>query len=212
MTKPNTRISVSGLSKRFNREWIFRDFSYTFEAGKSYVLVGPNGSGKSTLLQVLAAYTPQSSGSLSYFSTEGKSIPVEEIYNSISLVAPYLDLIDEFTLVELLQFHFRMKPLRSGHKVEDLLSILYLENARDKYFRNFSSGMRQRVKLGLALYTQADIYFIDEPGTNLDEQAFEWYLKEFAKIPTSSTVILASNNRAEFPLDAEIIRITDFKR
>jgi ABC-type multidrug transport system ATPase subunit len=123
-----------------------------------------------------------------------------------------MDLIEEFTLAEQIDFHFRMKSIRSGVNKEDLINILYLENSRDKYISNFSSGMKQRLKLGLAFYSAIDVILLDEPGTNLDEQAFAWYLKEFAGLPAQTTVIVASNNKSEYPENAEIINIQMYKR
>jgi ABC-type multidrug transport system ATPase subunit len=203
-------LSAKNLSKRFNREWIFRDLSFDFTSGNTYAITGPNGSGKSTLLQVLWGQVPQTSGHISY-QKGNRKILVEDINTHISIATPYMDLIDEFTLEEQLKFHFRLKPIRSGITVSDLMQILYLEHARDKFIGNFSSGMKQRVKLGLAFYTQADMLFLDEPGTNLDARAFEWYLMEFKKIPPGC-VFIASNNAAEYPENAFLLNMEDFKR
>jgi ABC-type multidrug transport system ATPase subunit len=204
-------LSVENLSKRFNREWIFRGLSFDFTAGNTYAITGPNGSGKSTLLQVLWGQVPQTSGSISY-QKGSKNIPVQDISAHISIATPYMDLIEEFTLEEQLNFHFKLKPIRSGITISDLLQILYLEPAGNKTIANFSSGMKQRVKLGLAFYTQADILFLDEPGTNLDARAFEWYLTEFKKMPPESLVFIASNDPAEYPENAVLLNMENFKK
>jgi ABC-type multidrug transport system ATPase subunit len=204
-------LSVENLSKRFNREWIFRGLSFDFTAGNTYAITGPNGSGKSTLLQVLWGQVPQTSGSISY-QKSSKNISVQDISAHISIATPYMDLIDEFTLEEQLNFHFKLKPIRSGITIPDLLQILYLEPAGNKTIGNFSSGMKQRVKLGLAFYTQADILFLDEPGTNLDARAFEWYLTEFKKMPPGGLIFIASNNPAEYPENAFVLNMENFKK
>jgi ABC-type multidrug transport system ATPase subunit len=203
-------ISAVGLSKRFNREWIFKDLNFEFPAANTFAITGPNGSGKSTLLQVLWGQMPQTSGVLQY-QHHNRKIPVEEINQHISIAAPYMDLIDEFTLAEQLTFHFQLKKIRNLLSIDHLLDILYLKNAKDKYIGNFSSGMKQRVKLALAFYTQADIVFLDEPGTNLDKQAFEWYGNELAKLPSSCLIFIASNNPEEYPSRSQIIDVTDYK-
>ena len=59
-------ISLSDAGKRFNRDWIFRHFNYTFEAGQSYAITGPNGSGKSTLLQALSGGMYINEGKIEY--------------------------------------------------------------------------------------------------------------------------------------------------
>lgn len=203
-------ITVEKLSKRFNKEWIFRNFSFSFTGGNIYAVTGPNGSGKSTLLQVLWGQTPPTSGSFQYI-INGKEIEIENIYEHLSIATPYLDLIEEFTLEEQLSFHFKLRQIREGVSVQELLDIMYLRPAREKYLGNFSSGMRQRVKLALAFYTKATVYFLDEPSTNLDGEAFAWYKKELEKLPPGSLIFIASNNPAEYPHTATPINIMNFK-
>ena len=204
-------ITAEDLSKRFNREWIFRKLSYRFSPGSTYSIIGPNGSGKSTLLQVLWGQIPQTSGSIRY-EKNSSDVPLEEGFRHISIATPYMDLIEEFTLREMLNFHFQLKKIRSGITIEDLIDRMYLNEACNKQLINFSSGMRQRLKLGMAFYTDADVYFLDEPGTNLDARAFDWYKKEFNDLPEASTVFIASNDPAEYPETATVVNIMDFKR
>lgn len=204
------RIELSGLGKRFNREWIFRDMTEVFYPGQIYAVTGPNGAGKSTLLSVLWGQSPPSLGTVRY-QGEKRLIPDDEIFQHIAIATPYMDLVEEFTLLEQMQFHFRMKAPRQGLTIESMLGKMYLEKARDKQLHNFSSGMKQRVKLALAFFTQADIIFLDEPGTNLDRQAFDWYLQQLNDVPPGCTIFIASNQEAEYPLNAQKIDITRYK-
>jgi ABC-type multidrug transport system ATPase subunit len=201
---------VKDLGKRFNREWIFKNLNYTFTAGNIYAVTGPNGSGKSTLLQVLWGQLPQSTGELSYPHSTGE-IPVEEIFRHLCIATPYLDLIEEFTLREHLQFHFRLKRSREGMQVDDILDKLMLQPAKDKHIADFSSGMKQRVKLGLAFFTDADLVFLDEPTTNLDAETKHWYHVQLSRLPSHSTIFIASNQPDEYPANATIINILDYK-
>jgi ABC-type multidrug transport system ATPase subunit len=205
-------ISTKDLSKRFNREWIFKNLTYDFKSGNTYAVTGANGSGKSTLIQVLSGAMPPTDGSINYQSNSGDTIAAEEIYKKIAIAAPYMDLIDEFTLAEQIKFHFSLRKPRYNTTVNDLLSIMYLEKAGDKHIANFSSGMRQRVKLGLAFYTEADLVLLDEPGTNLDSKAFEWYLTQFQKLPKSCLTVIASNNPLEYRENTIILNIEDYKK
>ncbi|MEX1238535.1 MAG: ATP-binding cassette domain-containing protein [Cyclobacteriaceae bacterium] len=204
-------ITVNDLSKRFNREWIFKNLNYQFLSAGTYAITGPNGSGKSTLLQVLWGQVPQSSGIIRYQKDNGE-IAIEESFRHLSIATPYMDLIEEFTLSEMIDFHFKLKKLRQGVRKEDLLNIMYLENAMEKQLINFSSGMKQRLKLALAFYTQADVYFLDEPGTNLDGRAFEWYGRELSLLPNDPIVLIASNNPEEYPQKSTILNILDYKK
>jgi ABC-type multidrug transport system ATPase subunit len=203
-------IKVEDLSKRFNREWIFRNLNCTFQSGKTYAITGPNGSGKSTLLQILWGQLPQTSGSITY-TVDNKIIPIEEIFRHVSIATPYMDLIEELTLEEHIRFHFRMRSMLPNVTLETILDKLYLTHARDKNISNFSSGMKQRLKLGLAFYTDSSILFLDEPSTNLDDQAFAWYKENLSQLPKDRLVFIASNQRNEYPENAEIINLTGLK-
>lgn len=207
----NNLISVEAkeLGKRYNQEWIFKNFNFTFHQGKTYAITGPNGSGKSTLLQVLWGQLPMTKGAIDY-SIHSVNIPVEEIYKEVTIAAPYLDLIEEYTLNELICFHFSLRKLRDGLSEPDILDLLELTHAKDKEIGNFSSGMRQRVKLGLALFTQSSLVFLDEPFTNLDRTAIDWYEKQLALL-SNVIVFIASNDPEEYPHATDIIRISDFK-
>jgi ABC-type multidrug transport system ATPase subunit len=211
VTQPSFSLTAENLCKRFNREWIFKDLNYTFQSGNVYAITGPNGSGKSTLLQILWGQLPATSGALIYKSNQ-QTIPIEDIHQYVSIATPYMDLIDEFTLIEQLQFHFKLRPIRKGVSIDELLARLYLQEAKNKAISNFSSGMKQRLKLGLAFYTDAPLLFLDEPGTNLDDQAFQWYLKNLDEVIPEKTVFIASNQPEEYPGSATKLKLTQFKR
>jgi ABC-type multidrug transport system ATPase subunit len=204
-------ISVNNLSKRFNREWIFRDLTYQFLPGNTYAITGPNGSGKSTLLQVIWGQVPQSAGSINY-SNGSAQIPIEECFRYLSIATPYMDLIEEFTLIEMIEFHFKLKKIRPGFSSGKILETLYMQEARDKPLGNFSSGMKQRAKLALAMYTDSQAFFFDEPGTNLDQRAMEWYTNQLALLPRDAIIFIASNDAREYPGSSNVLKITDYKK
>ena len=203
-------IAVEGLGKKFNREWIFRDMNYTFQGGQTHAITGPNGSGKSTLLQILWGQMPPSLGTVRYTRASGE-VNADDIYKNIAIVAPYLDIIDEFTLLEQLKFHFKLKTPRNGMTYVEMLEIMNMKQAQDKYISNFSSGMRQRVKLALAFFSNADIFFLDEPGTNLDNQSFNWYQEQLRNLPSHALIFIASNQASEYPTDARKLDIIRFR-
>ena len=203
------KITAENLGKRFNREWIFKNVSYTFESGNTYAIVGPNGSGKSTLLQILWGQLPPSLGSLRY-TQDQHTIPVEEIFSYLSIVAPYQELIEEFTLEEMVRFHFHFKKPRGGSILE-IIEKMELTHATEKLISNFSSGMRQRLKLGLAFLSESPILFFDEPTTNLDKKSILWYWDQFSQLPPGLLIFIASNQEAEYPNSAQKIDISAYK-
>ncbi len=203
-------ITVKRLGKRFNREWIFKNLDYTFQSAHIYAITGPNGSGKSTLLQILWGQLPPSTGELKYTSSQGE-VPIEEIFKHLVIATPYLDLIEEFTLLEHIRFHFKLKSSRNGMHEEEILDRMNLNHARHKTIVNFSSGMKQRLRLALAFFTQADLIFLDEPATNLDNESTEWYHQQLNNLPKSCTIFIASNQTNEYPAQAHKLNILDFK-
>ena len=203
-------IHLDKLGKRYNYEWIFRDLTFRFAKGRQYAVGGPNGSGKSTLIKVLSGHLSPSSGTIDFFA-EGKKLSPDEVYRHISLAAPYLDLIEEFTLREMAHFHARLKPLQAGISPKELIKIAQLEKAGKKEIRHFSSGMKQRLKLALAFCSDTPLLLLDEPTSNLDDQAVRWYRKMVEQFSQGRTLVVASNVEVDFDFCEEKILLTDFK-
>jgi ABC-type multidrug transport system ATPase subunit len=204
------KIIAHQLGKRFEREWIFRNFSAEFSSGNTYAILGPNGSGKSTLMQVLWGQMIPSRGSVSYQINE-KPIAISEVFQYVSIATPYMDLIDEFTLKEMVEFHFKHKSVRMALNTAQIMEAMNLSSSKDKPIRDFSSGMRQRLKLGLLFNTKSSMYFLDEPTTNLDSQAKDWYWQQLTKLPPEALIIIASNQAEEYASSAIKIDILQFK-
>lgn len=205
-------ITLKDIGRRYNSEWIFRHINYRFESGKSYAVLGQNGSGKSTLLKVLSGSLSSSEGELVY--TDGEStIGIDQVYQELSIAAPYIELIEEFTLRELFDFHFQFKSYLQGFDKESVLNLLGLESALDKEIKHFSSGMRQRVKLVLACCSNSNIVLLDEPTSNLDSAGEEWYLNLIARTKLDFRLfIICSNQKKEYEFCDETISIADFKK
>lgn len=206
----NMTISLDKISKRFNREWIFRDINFETRKNSSIAIIGPNGSGKSTLLQIIAGNLLASSGNVTY-SDNGTTIPDDKIYQYISFTAPYLDIIEEFTLDEFLKFHFKFKKLRSSVRIEELPEKLQLNGALHKEIKNFSTGMRQRVKLGITFFSDAPVMLLDEPTTNLDLKGLDWYYENIEIINKEKIIFVSSNSEKEYSFCREIINVLDYK-
>ena len=202
------KISLTDLGKRYNYEWIFRHVDLTFAAGEAYAILGHNGSGKSTLLNTISGNLLPSEGQVS-FNFKGLEIDPDQFYRYLSYASPYLELVEEYTLSELISFHGRFKKLRLT-STEQLIDRLQLQKARHKYVKDFSSGMKQRLKLGLAIFSEAPILLLDEPTTNLDQDGINWYLEHVTANRENRLVIISSNVAQEYSFCDERIRITDY--
>jgi ABC-type multidrug transport system ATPase subunit len=203
-------ISLSDAGKRFNRDWIFRHFNYQFESGEAYAITGPNGSGKSTLLQALSGGMMLSEGNIQY-SINNASCSAERIYKQVSIAAPYLEVIEEMTLREFLNFHHGFKPFLKNSTIDSIITTIGLEKAVNKQIRNYSSGMKQRVKLAQCIFSDTGIVLLDEPCTNLDAEGIELYHRLISEHCQHRLVVVSSNDHTEYKFCREKIDITAFK-
>jgi ABC-type multidrug transport system ATPase subunit len=205
------QIQVTAASKRFNKEWIFSNLDFSFTTGQHYALIGNNGSGKSTLLQIIAGYIGLTKGQINWVNEVGENIDSSNIFKHISIAAPYLELVEEFTALEQIAFHQQFKPLQSGLSPIELLAKIGLANAADKQIRNFSSGMKQRLKLALAIFDQAPILLLDEPCSNLDQEGIQTYHQLMQAYAMHKLIIVASNDPQEYQFCKQQLSLSDFK-
>lgn len=203
------RIRLTNVGKRFNRDWIFRHLDFEFHSQTSYAVTGPNGSGKSTLLQIIAGATSYSEGGISYFTRE--KIPAEKLYSKVSIAAPYIELVEEMTLLEFLQFHSSLKKWLPSLTSTEIITITGLENAAGKQIRYFSSGMKQRLKLAQAIFSDAPVVLLDEPCTNLDVAGISLYKKLVANYCNNRLLIISSNDIHEYDFCKEKVDMRDYK-
>ena len=204
------KISLTDAGKRFNRDWIFRHLTYEFSAGQSYAIIGPNGSGKSTLLQVLSGAMMVNEGNIQY-SILNSQCSIEEVYQKISIAAPYLELVEEMTLTEFFDFHQQFKPFLPSITTEEIISKLELEKAAHKQIRNYSSGMKQRVKLAQAIFSDVPVVLLDEPCTNLDEAGVSLYNQLIEDYCKKRMVVVSSNDHHEYEFCKEKLNIMNWK-
>src|SRR5664279_2801669 len=125
------KISLNNLGKRYNREWIFRNLSVQFNINKHYAITGPNGSGKSTLLQIIDGSTIYNEGEIFYHESD-RTIEPDKIFKKVSFAAPYLEVVEEMTLVEFFTFHQKMKGWISSITTKEIITILDLEKSSYK--------------------------------------------------------------------------------
>lgn len=188
-------LSLINIAKKFNRDWVFRNANYQFEIPGSYVIQGPNGSGKSSLLKILSGFLTPTEGELK-LQINSNHIATENWSNHIAYTAPYYELIEEMYLEEFVSFYIKFKPLQKGVSQHDLIKIAYLEEAKDKQIKNFSSGMKQRLKLALAWLSEVSVVLLDEPCSNLDAKGIEWY-KNLAKEYSKNKLVIVCSNHIE---------------
>lgn len=204
------RISLTDAGKRFNRDWIFRHVSLGLSAGRRYALTGANGSGKSTLLQLIGRITEPSEGKVDVERRNAR-VESEDTFRHLSFCAPYLDLVEEMTGEEFLDFHRGFKPYVDGLSARDVLERTDLSHAAGKQISYYSSGMRQRLKLAQSVLSDTSILLLDEPCTNLDQKGVDLYRELLGRYSKGRIVVIASNDAREFEDCDEILRMEAWK-
>lgn len=202
-------IALENIGKRYNRDWIFRGVSENLKENEAFVIKGSNGSGKSTFLKILSGYGIPTEGRI--LVNEG-NFDLTKLYKEISIAAPYVDIPEEFSLKELVDFHSKFKKLNLD-KDKSLSDTFNLpSNTDQKLIKDYSSGMRQRVKLGLAILSDTRILLLDEPLSNLDEKGMNWYADLIAKYRKDRIIIVCSNNfEKEYFFCEKEINIENYK-
>ncbi len=212
-------IKLLEVSKRYRLEWIFRNISHEFLPETRTALLGPNGSGKSTLMRILSGHLTPSRGQVSFvLNNNGGKLDPDLVWKSISYAAPYIELIEEFTLTEAIDFQGKLKPFRDGLRPADIIKLLdehgtstVFQKNREKEIRFFSSGMKQRLRLALAVCADSPVLLLDEPTTNLDGQGIDWYRFLVEKFADGRTVVIASNDPVDIDFCENRVNIMDFK-
>ncbi len=210
---PSTSFSIDLklAGKIFFRNWIFKNLSLSLQSPQKISVLGANGSGKSTLLQIVAGYESLSEGTIQFLK-DGKEILRENIFNNVSIASPYLEVVEEYTLMEIIKFHFQFKKPVQNLSSEEIISLTELEASKDKVFKYFSSGMKQRAKLALAILSDVDLVLLDEPLSNLDKGGEQWYHNLAEKFLRDKAVFVCSNqNESEYFFCDRSVNISDYR-
>lgn len=184
---------MQNIGKKFNYQWIFRNINFSFQSSVHYGLLGSNGSGKTTLLKIVSGYLLPSEGVISWKSTQ--VIDDKNIFRYVGIASPHIEVIEEFSFREILTFHQKFRNYIDNYKVKDLLQLSELKRSADKPIKYYSSGMKQRVKLILAVMSDNEIILLDEPCSNLDESSIAWYKKLISTFAGERIVIIGSNDK-----------------
>lgn len=210
-TSQGVNILLKNLGKRFNNDWIFRNISFEFKSDGKYAIVGPNGSGKSTLIQIIAGNYSPSQGEILY-SQNNNEIPVEIIFRHLSFASSYIDLPEEFSLQESIDFHFLFKNRIEGKSNQQIMDIANLTKEKNKKIKNFSSGMKQRIRLMLSIFADTPMLLLDEPTTNLDKEGREWYKNMIDQYVKNRLLIICSNQNHEIDMCPEKLQLENWKK
>lgn len=204
------KILAENLEKKFRQEYVIKNFNFDFKDHQKYAIVGPNGSGKSTLLQLLSQFSLPTKGTVTYFDSQGIKIENDQSYKKISFAAPYSEIIEEFSVSELISFLVSIQNLPSEFNINTFEEFSELKTNPNKLIKDFSSGMKQKTKLTLAFSAPRPFLFLDEPTTNLDSKSKDWFQRKL-DAEKDKLIVIASNEESEIKFCEERIQILDFK-
>ena len=205
------QVQLSNISKRYMSDWIFRDISLDLAPNTAYAILGPNGSGKSTLMKILSGHLTPTKGNIR-FAAADIAIDIDHVYRNVSYAAPYIESIEELSLIETISFHQKFIPFYPAVNADTIINLLGFDKAKHKLVRHFSSGMKQRLKLALALCSDTTLLLLDEPTTNLDKQGEAWYRDLMNTYGKNRTVIIATNVEEDYAFFcSQSIQILDYK-
>jgi ABC-type multidrug transport system ATPase subunit len=181
---------------KFGKHWLHRHLDFELKAPGNYAIIGPNASGKSTLLKMVSGFMEPTEGEVEHSNDQG---PIDQLqwFRHLSIASPYLELELLFSLREYLDLHHQLKAFSGQYDVEELASEFGLHSALDKRLSEFSSGMMQRLRIGLALAADTELVLLDEPLSNLDEAGQAWYREYLQRRMGKRLIIVFSNAREE---------------
>ena len=192
-------VHLDKVGKKFGQNWLYKDLNAHILPNSHWVIKGANGSGKSTLLQIIYGFIASSKGTVQWKLNERELGPAEVPLVS-SFAAPYMDLPEHLTMQEVIALHFTFKKQLDSKLFLASLDELNLKPSMQKQVRFFSSGMKQRLKLLLAFYTDSQLLMLDEPCSNLDESGISWYRNHISQAASNRTFIIASNQSFEYEI------------
>ena len=208
-----TEIKCENLSKSYSGRTIFKNLSFNISTSQSLTVTGSNGSGKSTLIKVIANLIHSSKGNISVKS-DNMDVPRDKWFEKTGLLSPYLNLYDELTGFENLDFFYRLKAKDgsdSHGRIDHVLHKVNLYEKRNEQLKNYSSGMKQKLKLAFAVLHEPEILLLDEPRSNLDKAGIDMIYEVSAEQKEKGILIIATNDEDDKELCDNILSIEDYK-
>jgi heme exporter protein A len=190
-------IETKRLVKRFGYKRVLRELDFYVDQGEFVAILGPNGAGKTTLLRILSTLSRPESGEvkISGYRLPSQSTSVRKL---MGVVSHQPLLYGDLSAIENLKFFGRMYAIENiQHRIEEVLSIVGLEQRAQDIIRTYSRGMQQRLAIGRAILHDPSVLLLDEPHTGLDQEACEMLDQVLLDVASQGrTLVMTSHDLA----------------
>lgn len=201
------KIILKNVSKVYGAQTVLKDVSLVLDAGKILAVVGSNGSGKSTVLKIVADVLEPTSGE-AFFLFDGKE--EKSCRGRLAYISPEFSLYERLTVKENMELLAGLRGMAwdNTQGINALKAFGLEENVLDKLAGSLSTGMAQRVKLAVMILSDADVWLLDEPSSNLDASGVECLLREIKKAKEAAKLIMiATNDSREVAVADEVLEL-----
>lgn len=160
-------LELRNVRKSFGKQVVLDDINLTIHQGDIYGLIGRNGAGKTTILKTIVSLIHQDKGEILLFGRAHGEGYMKQLTRTGSVIeTPVAN--NELTARQNLKYYCKVKGIVNRNAVDEALDFVGLSDTKNKKFKKFSLGMRQKLGLAIALLNQPDFLILDEPINGLD--------------------------------------------
>jgi len=207
-------VELKGISKVFLGGAVaaLRDIHLKIPDGVFAAILGPSGCGKSTLLRIVAGLDRPDAGEVLIGGRPANNIPPAE--RNVAMVFQNYALYPHKRIFDNIGIGLRLRGAskeRVKEKVEEVSSILRIENLMERFPKQLSGGQQQRVALARALVREPEVFLLDEPLSNLDAQVRDSTRSELKKLfrDINATVIYVTHDQTEAMMMSDLLIVMD---
>jgi ABC-2 type transport system ATP-binding protein len=202
-------IQAVDLTRRFGDRTAVDGLSLSIRPGELYSLLGPNGAGKTTTIRMLSALLRPTSGSASVMGHDLAHDPIA-VKQVIGVSPQATAVARNLTVVENLRMIAGLHGVHQADvRIEPLLAAMALTDRRDDKAKHLSGGMQRRLSIAMALVSDPEVIFLDEPTIGLDPQARRGMWEHIADLKGATTILLTTHYLEEADAVADRVGVID---
>lgn len=205
------QVNVINIYKNFGNRKVLSNVNFSVTHSMIFGITGKNGSGKSTLVKIIAGILSASKGEVIYL-IDDKVLHNLTVYKHIGFVSPYLQLYEEFSAIENIQIISKIRGILFNKIWADqLLEKFNLLERKNDLVREYSSGMKQRLKYVIALYHNPKLLILDEPISNLDTDGIKIVYETVKEHRLNGSIIIATNDEEDIQLCDSVLDLNRYE-